>query len=57
MTPAELHTLKARLGLSWAQLAKECGVTLRAVQGWAAGEYKPSGSACKLLELLKERKP
>jgi len=51
-TPQGVKALRARLGLSVAELAERCGVSRRTVEGWEQGR-QPSGAARRALELLR----
>lgn len=52
MTPAELRTLRKRLGLTQAALATRVGVGARAVRRWEAGDRKISVPIARLIETL-----
>lgn len=56
-TPERIKSLRARLGLTLADLAKRCGVSVVAVQRWtfpatSANRNTPSGPSRVILEQL-----
>jgi|GEM_PF-32356 len=55
MAPQEIKELRAKAGVSQAVLARMLNVTTNAVGQWERGEKRPTGSALKLLALLRER--
>jgi predicted transcriptional regulator len=57
MTPQDIKQHKKELGWSFSKIAQETGITTRAVQGFAKGEYKPKKSWVLLFEeILKKNK-
>jgi len=52
MTPTELKTLRARLGLSQRELARELGVATMTVARWEQGVHPISPRTRKTLSLL-----
>ena len=52
MSPAELKTLRARLGLSQQQLAERIGVARNTVNRWEMGERNISLMVSRLLRSL-----
>jgi len=58
VTPQELKRIRASLGLTQAQFAKQVGVTQNTVARWETGIRGISEPAARLIErLLKERRP
>ncbi len=55
LTPAEIKGLREREQVSQAIFAHYLNVTTSLVSKWERGEKKPSGSALKLLSLVKQR--
>jgi DNA-binding transcriptional regulator YiaG len=56
MTPSEIRTLRAALGLTQQALANRMGVTVTTVSRWEQGVRPLEGPALKLLEMLRDRK-
>ena len=55
MTPEEIKQNRLKLDLTPLELAKQTGVTKRAITGYEAGEYKPKESWVILFErIIKE---
>lgn len=54
MTPAELKRLRARLGLTQAQLAERLGVDRNTVTRWEMGLRKISEPVSRLLATLRK---
>jgi DNA-binding transcriptional regulator YiaG len=52
VTPEQIKELRATLGLSQSELAKEIGVKTNTVQHWECGIRNPSSAAQKSLEKL-----
>ena len=48
--------LRAELKLSQSAFANVIGVSKKTVEAWEAGRNVPSGSACRLLEVIKKDK-
>ena len=55
MEPKEIRGLRDETGMSQAVLARVLNVTTSAVGQWERGEKKPTGSALKLLSLLRTK--
>lgn len=55
MEAQEIKNLRESAGVSQAVLAKVLNVTTNAVGQWERGEKRPSGSALKLLTLVREK--
>ncbi len=55
MDPKAIRELREESGVSQAVLAKVLNVTTNAVGQWERGEKKPTGSALKLLALVREK--
>lgn len=57
-TPQAIMALKSRLGLSYAGLAKECGVNPRTVRYWTSQTrpVEPGGSAKLHLDRLNRKR-
>lgn len=55
MTPAQLKSLRERLGLAQEQLAKQMGVTRNTVNRWEMGLHPIPPLAAKLLQMLRGR--
>lgn len=57
MTPQRLHTIKARLGLTWPELAAKTGYSLTHIEAMYGGRRKVSERLVLLLEkIIKEQK-
>jgi len=55
MTPTQIKLKRIQLGWTFSKLAKQTGVTTRAVQAYEAGEYPPKKTWSILFEkILKE---
>jgi putative transcriptional regulator len=52
MNPEQIKALRARLGLTQAQMAERMGVALQTYQQWEHGRRKPRRPTLKLLEIL-----
>ena len=50
----EIKEIRANLGVTQAVLASLLGVSAKTVEAWEQGVRKPSGSACRLLQLFQE---
>jgi DNA-binding transcriptional regulator YiaG len=58
MTATDLRTLRARLGLTQAQLAEALGVSVRAIENWEQGLRRIPMIAVKWLpHLTQEARP
>ena len=55
MAAQDIRELREASGVSQAVLAKVLNVTTNAVGQWERGEKKPTGSALKLLALVREK--
>ena len=55
MEAEDIRQLREASGVSQAVLAKVLNVTTNAVGQWERGEKKPTGSALKLLALVREK--
>jgi len=55
MDAQEIKNLRESAGVSQAVLAKVLNVTTNAVGQWERGEKRPSGSALKLLTLVRTK--
>ncbi len=55
MGPEEIRALRDEAGLSQAVLAKIINVTASTVFQWERGDKKPTGSALKLLALMRSK--
>lgn len=60
MTPARIRQIRDKLGLTNAQLAATCGVSVQTVYGWLrpsgnAASREVRGAALVLLDLLERR--
>lgn len=51
-TPAAIHKLRDRLGLSQGLFAKLLGVSRKLIEAWEAGTRTPSPMACRLLDAI-----
>jgi putative transcriptional regulator len=51
-TPAAIHKLRSRLGLSQGLFAKLVGVSRKLVEAWESGRRTPSPMACRLLDAI-----
>lgn len=51
---AAIAALRARLGLTQAELAGEIGVRQQTVSEWETGRYRPRGASARLLAFLAE---
>jgi putative transcriptional regulator len=51
-----VKSLRADLKLSQSAFANALGVSKKTVEAWEAGRNIPSGSACRLLEVIKKDK-
>jgi len=52
MTGVEVAAIRAKLGLTQEQFARELGCTSRSVGGWERGEHRPRGlSLVRLAEM------
>ena len=54
-TPASIHRLRDRLGLSQGLFAKLVGVSRKLVEAWEAGSRTPSPMARRLLEAIAKK--
>ena len=54
MSPAEISALRASCGLSQAVLAAYMNIAVNTVSQWERGERQPTGSALKLLHVVKQ---
>ena len=54
LTPAQIKTIRAKLGLTQAQLAERLQVTVDAIKHWETGRRACTGPAEVLLRLLDE---
>ncbi|MEJ5222171.1 MAG: helix-turn-helix domain-containing protein, partial [Tepidiforma sp.] len=53
LTPGEIRTLRARLGLTQAQLGEQLGVSFASINRWENGQARPSAlAASRLAELV-----
>lgn len=50
----EIRTIRIRNGMSQSMMASFMGVSKKTVEAWESGRNKPSGTACRLLEILSE---
>lgn len=57
MTPAELKTRRAKLGLSQQKLADTLGVSRNTVARWEMGSVPITEPAARLLKTLRGKKP
>ena len=48
----EIRTIRMNHGMSQAVFANFMGVSKKTVEAWERGRNKPTGSACRLLDLL-----
>jgi putative transcriptional regulator len=55
MAPHDIRSLRDATGVSQAVLARVLNVTPNAVRQWERGEKKPTGSALKLLSLVRSK--
>ncbi len=55
MGPQDIRRLRDTVGVSQAVLARVLNVTPNAVGQWERGEKKPTGSALKLLSLIRHK--
>lgn len=55
MKAAEIKSMRATLGISQEQLAREVGVQRNAVINWEAGRHAPKGASAKALHRLRAR--
>lgn len=55
MGPEEIRRLRDKTGVSQAVLARVLNVTTNAVGQWERGEKRPTGSALKLLNLVRQK--
>ncbi len=53
-TAEGVAVLRARLGLSQAELARRLGMRQQTVSEWETGRYAPRGASATLLHLLAE---
>jgi putative transcriptional regulator len=51
-SPADVHRLRDKLGMSQALFAKLLGASCKLVEAWETGTRKPSPMACRLLEAI-----
>ena len=51
-TPAEIRSLRARLGMSQAQFARAFGIGIDILQQYEQGRRRPSGPAATLLRVI-----
>lgn len=49
---AEIRMIRMRHGMSQSMFASFMGVSKKTVEAWERGRNKPTGSACRLLDLL-----
>lgn len=54
LSPAQIKTLRRRQKVSQSVLAKLLNVSQSAVKQWEMGQRRPTGSALKLLHLIKK---
>jgi putative transcriptional regulator len=54
MTAVEISDIRARAGLSQADLARKLGVSTHTVQNWEQGLRKPGGPAILMLEVIRD---
>jgi len=54
-SPEEIKALRAHMGLSQRDLAKELGVRQQTISEWETGVYKPRRYTAKYLTLIAER--
>lgn len=54
MTPAQLKTIRRRLGLSQAALAKKLGVARNTVTRWEMGQHRLPPMAAHLIRRIAE---
>ena len=57
MTPNELKSLRAELGLTQEQMAERIGVTVFAYRKWEQGQRKLRGAALKTVEGMRRSGP
>ena len=52
----QIAALRAALGLSQAEFARELGVRQQTVSEWETGRYAPRGASAKMLGILAEER-
>lgn len=50
----EIKEVRSNLGVTQAVFASLLGISVKTVEAWEQGMRKPSGSACRLLQLFQE---
>lgn len=56
MTPDELRTIRARLGISYTALAGELGINRRTLIRWEMGDTRIPHTAARVLRGMKPRR-
>lgn len=54
MTKEEIKDLRKELGITQQELADRLGLTVDTIRSWESGYRNPSGSAKKLLEIIRK---
>lgn len=55
-SPAKIKLIRHEVGLTQKLFAQYLGVSTKTIEAWEAGRNRPSGSSCRLLSLLDEKK-
>ena len=51
---AKIRSIRINAGFTQSLMASYMGVSKKTVEAWESGKNKPSGSACRLLQILDE---
>ena len=50
----EIKEIRAQLGMTQRLFAGAMGISIKTVESWEAGTNRPTGTACRMLELLQQ---
>ena len=55
--PADIKQLRIKAGMTQRSFAEFMGVSIKTVEAWESGKTHPSGTACRLMEVLSKEEP
>lgn len=53
--PSEIKSLRLSLSMTQRMFAQFMGVSLKTVEAWECGRYRPSGSAARLMQVISQQ--
>ena len=56
-SPADIKRVRQKAGMTQRSFADFMGVSIKTVEAWEGGQTHPSGTACRLMEVLSKEEP